>query len=93
MAAEAVALLKDFYATGNPKGALYLGTQAHLKLLSSVSVPGRAKIGLTQEARDKSKRKEGLTKRSGRLCSGSKMLIPPSNVWCHMQRVFIGQDV
>ena len=44
MAAEAVALLKDFYATGNPKGALYLGTQAHLKLLSSVSVPGRAKL-------------------------------------------------
>ena len=24
MAAEAVALLKDFYATGNPKGAPYL---------------------------------------------------------------------
>ena len=92
MAAEAVALLKDFYATGNPKGALYLGTQAHLKLLSSVAVPGRAKW-ILHNARDKSKRKEGLTKGSASLCSGSKMLTLPSNVWCHMQRAFIGQDV
>ena len=86
MAAEAVALLKDFYATGNPKGALYLGTKAHLKLLSSVSVPGRARL-ILHKARDKSKRKEGLTKRSASSCSGSQMLTLPSNVWCHMQRV------
>ena len=38
MAAEAVALLKDFYATGNPKGVLCLGSQAIVKLLSDFSV-------------------------------------------------------
>ena len=36
MAAEAVALLKDFYATGNPKGVLYLGIYAHVKFSPAV---------------------------------------------------------
>ena len=57
MAAEAVALLKDFYATGNPKGVLDLGTQADMKLLSSVSILGKARLVL-HKARDKSKWKE-----------------------------------
>ena len=42
MAAEAVALLKDFYATGNPKGVLHLGGQATAKMLSSRPAHGRA---------------------------------------------------
>ena len=42
MAAEAIALLKDFYATGNPKGVLHLGSPAAVKLLSSNPVYGRA---------------------------------------------------
>ena len=40
MAAEAVALLKDFYAMGNPKGVLSLGAQADAKWLSSCPVHG-----------------------------------------------------
>ena len=51
MAEEAIALLKEFYVTGNPSGALYSAASAHARLQASAAADVlSADTGLSQAA-------------------------------------------